>query len=522
MDKVAIYCRLSDEDEDKKNIDDDSESIQNQKNLLMKYSIEKGWDIYKIYSDDDYSGLDKDRPEFNIMIQDAENKKFDIILCKHQSRFTRDMELVEGFLHNKFIEWGIRFVTVVDGADTSDKHNKKSRQINGLVNEWYCEDVSESIKATFKTKRESGEFIGSFASYGYTKDPNNKNKLIIDEEAAEVIRQIYNWYLEGYGTQHIAYKLNEKQIPNPTTYKQKKGLKYINSSGKNGYGLWNKTTVKRILKSEIYIGNMVQHKLEKINYKSKKVVNLNQEEWIIVKNTHQPIIDEEIYNNVQNRLSSNIRSTGLGMAHLFAGKVRCLDCGSTLNKTTNQTGTMYLRCKLFATQPKKQLCSNHTIRLDELKDYVTVRLREYLYSMCNENNINNKLMQEKNIEDKLKSLEKEYRKIISDIEDRSNALKNIYIDKVKGIIDENQFKEFNCIFAEEKRILLLKQKEYELSIDKIKSKTNDTQKYLTVIKENKDFTELTHSIINRFVDYIEVGQKDKQSGNQFINIHWNF
>lgn len=522
MDKVAIYCRLSDEDKDKIDSNDDSESIQNQKNLLMKYSIEKGWDIYKIYSDDDYSGLDRDRPEFNMMIQDAESKKFDIVLCKHQSRFTRDMELVEGLLHSKFIDWGIRFVTVVDGVDTSDKHNKKSRQINGLVNEWYCEDISESIKAVFKNKRESGKFIGSFATYGYMKDPNDRNKLIIDEEAAKTVKQIYDWYLEGYGTQHIAYKLNENQIPNPTIYKQNKGLKYTNPSATDNYGLWNKTTIKRILKNEVYIGNMVQHKLEKVNYKSKKVVNLKQDEWIIVKNTHKPVISEEIYNKVQRRLSSNIRSTGLGMAYIFAGKVRCLDCGSTLNKTTNQTGTMYLRCKLFATQPEKQLCTNHTIRLDNLENIVTERLRIYLNSLSNENSISNKLMQEETIEDKLKSLEKEHKKIILDIEDRTKALKNIYLDKVKNIIDEEQFKEFNEIFSEEKKELLLKQNEIELLINEMNIKKVDTNKYLSIAKKYKDFTELTHIIVNQFIDYIEVGQKNKQTNKQVIKIHWNF
>ena len=141
MIKVAIYCRLSDEDKNKINISDDSESIQNQKTLLTKYAIQNEWDIYKIYSDDDYSGLDKDRPEWNQMLNDAETKKFNIVLCKSQSRFTRDMELVEKYLHNKFVEWGIRFIGLTDNSDTSNKGNKKQRQIMGLSNEWYCEDV---------------------------------------------------------------------------------------------------------------------------------------------------------------------------------------------------------------------------------------------------------------------------------------------------------------------------------------------------------------------------------------------
>ena len=286
MDKVAIYCRLSDEDKNKRSSTDESESITNQKNMLIKYAMAKGWNVYKIYSDDDYSGLDAERPEFNEMIKDAKAGKFNIILCKTQSRFTRDMEFVEKYLHNKFIEWNIRFVTVVDGADTSEKHNKKSRQINGLVNEWYCEDISDSIRAVLKSKQSSGKFIGSFASYGYMKDENDKNKLVIDEEASVVVRLIFNLYLQGNGAQRIVYILNEREIPNPTKYKHLKGFKYVNSQAKDNRGLWNKTTVKRILKNYMYIGHMVQHKRQKVNYKIKKIRAVPPEDWILVENTH--------------------------------------------------------------------------------------------------------------------------------------------------------------------------------------------------------------------------------------------
>ena len=160
---------------------------------------------------------------------------------------------------------------------------KKARQINGLGNEWYCEDISENIRASFKVKCEDGEFIGSFASYGYKKDPENKNKLVIDEEAANIVRMIFNWYIEGFGTQHIAFMLNQQGIPNPTKYKQKLGLNFKNSNAKDDLGLWNKTTVKRILKSEMYIGNMVQGKRRKVSYKSKKIVPTSENQFFLLK-----------------------------------------------------------------------------------------------------------------------------------------------------------------------------------------------------------------------------------------------
>jgi len=378
MNKVAIYCRLSDEDKDKNNKFDESESIQNQKKLLTKYSIENDWSIYKIYSDDDYSGLDINRPEFNHMIKDAREGKFNIILCKHQSRFSRDIEVVEKYLHRKFPEWGIRFVSLTDNVDTLDETNKKSRQINSLVNEWYSEDISRSIRATFKVKREEGKFIGSFASYGYIKDPKNKNKLIIDDEAARVIKMIFNWYLEGNGTQHISRMLNERGIPNPTKHKQRKGLNYKNSSQTDAYGLWNKTTIRRILRNEVYIGNTVQGKREKLNYKSNKIVSTSKDKWVLVENTHEPIIDNNTFEAVQKRLSKKIRSTGKGKAHIFAGKVRCMDCKSTMNKVRSGKGYEYLRCKLYLRDPKKKLCTSHSIRLDVLVDIVTERLKSHL------------------------------------------------------------------------------------------------------------------------------------------------
>ena len=165
--KVAIYCRLSEEDRNKQFETDDSNSIQNQKSMLLQYAMEQGWELYNIYSDDDYTGSDRRRPEFNRLLKDAEQHRFDIILCKTQSRFTRELELVEKYIHGLFPIWGIRFISIVDNADTANKGNKKSRQINGLVNEWYLEDMSENIRSVLTNRRKNGFHIGAFALYGY-------------------------------------------------------------------------------------------------------------------------------------------------------------------------------------------------------------------------------------------------------------------------------------------------------------------------------------------------------------------
>ena len=219
--RAALYCRLSEEDRNKGE-NDDSASIQNQKAMLLQYAAEQGWTVYDIYSDDDYAGADRSRPAFQRLIADARDGRFDIVLCKTQSRFTRELELVEKYLHNLFPRWGIRFVGLVDNADTANKGNKKARQINGLVNEWYLEDLSENIRSVLDNKRKNGLHIGSFALYGYRKDPEHKGRLLIDEEAAQVVREVFSLYAQGWGKTAIARILNDRGVPNPTAYKQAK------------------------------------------------------------------------------------------------------------------------------------------------------------------------------------------------------------------------------------------------------------------------------------------------------------
>mgnify|MGYP002572619262 CR=1 FL=1 len=210
--RAAIYCRLSEEDKGKAD-GADSGSIQNQKMLLTQYADAQGWEIYDIYSDDDYAGADRNRPEFNRLLKDAEAKRFGIVLCKTQSRFTRELELVEKYIHGLFPIWGIRFVSVADNCDTDDPGNKKTRQINGLVNEWYLEDMSESIKSVLNSRRSLGLHIGSSAPYGYAKDPAQKGHLIIDEEKAFTVREVFSLFANGQGKTSIARELNARGIP---------------------------------------------------------------------------------------------------------------------------------------------------------------------------------------------------------------------------------------------------------------------------------------------------------------------
>lgn len=295
--KCAIYCRLSKEDGGEL----ESESIQNQKSLLLKYALDREWEVFRIYSDEDYSGISEKRPAFAELICDAEKRLFDIVLCKTQSRFTRDMEQVERYIHKLFPLWGIRFIAVADNADTAIKGNKKARQIVGLVNEWYLEDLSENIRTVLDHKRRQGLYIGSFPLYGYKKS-SVKGKLEPDPEAAGVVRHIFELYLSGKSQYAICRMLNDAEIPNPATYKTLKGEAFIPSSGKSFSSKWNKTTVSRILSNRMYAGVMVQGTRRKISYKSEYIMSVPSSEWFVVEDTHEAIIDIAAFEKVQDMI----------------------------------------------------------------------------------------------------------------------------------------------------------------------------------------------------------------------------
>ena len=384
--KAAIYCRLSKEDEDKIG---ESESIQNQKSMLLQYALENGFEIYQIYSDEDYSGIDRNRPAFNSMLQAASEHQFDVVLAKTQSRFTRDMELVEKYLHGKFMEWGVRFIAVVDHVDTNDTANKKSRQINGLINEWYLEDLSTNVRSVLDHKRKEGLFIGSFARYGYCKDPNAKGKLIIDPEAADVVRRIFSMALNGIGAHKIARILNDEKIPSPTAYKQLHGIHYRSALKNTNAALWSSPTVYQILHDQLYIGNMVQGKHKKVSYKSEKTIWLPKSQWIVVENTHEPIIDEETFEAVQKIAGQkkNEYHERLGKfsyleqsENLLKGLVWCPNCQRPLVRYKNVSHGKKLWytyiCPGHADDPNR--CSFVSIREDELNEVLFTAIQSQI------------------------------------------------------------------------------------------------------------------------------------------------
>jgi len=513
--KCAIYCRLSREDEEKNG---ESESIQNQKSLLTAYALERQWEIFKIYCDEDFSGTDNTRPDFNSMINDAKKGRFDIVLCKSQSRFTRDIEVFEKYVHGRFPLWGIRFVTVTDCIDTDIKGNKKARQINSLINEWYLEDLSDSVKAVLDHKRKNGIYIGGFPLYGYKKNPDFKGKLIIDPDAAEVVRTIFSLYLEGNGKQHIANLLNKKGIPNPSSYKKLCGSGYVNGNSKNSLGLWNKNTINRILQNEMYIGTMVQGTRKKVSYKSKYLKNVQKENWIRVADTHPAIIDKETFFLVQKRLHSSIRTDNSGELHPFAGKIFCADCHSTMSKTTNiykGEKRSYLRCRLSVSGN----CSRHSIRLDSLEREVSALLAEHFNNLSSTNKLL-PMLDDFGNEAKVKKLEKQSQKLIGQLNRKTKALSDLYTDKANGNISGIQYKTISDVLQSEIEKIQKQSDSILNQIESLNKLTPDKDYKNSFLNNLVCFSSLSSEAVGIFIDRIEIGEK--QDNKQKIKIFWSF
>lgn len=459
--------------------------------------------------------MDSLRPDFNRMIEAAKAKKFQIVLCKSQSRFTRDMELVEKYIHGLFPIWGIRFIAVADNADTEVKGNKKARQINGLVNEWYLEDLSENIRMVFDLKRREGKYIGGFPIYGYQKDPADKNHIIIDPEAAEVVRQIYRWSLEGRGKQNIAYLLNQQGIPNPTRYKAERGWS-CNHPIKHDFGLWNKVTVGRMLTNEMYTGIMIQGRRKKVSYKSKVIIDTPEDQWYRVEGTHEAIIDRETFQAVQRGLKLRSRTDGTGETHLLAGLVKCADCGSTMSKCSNKNRS-YLRCKLYVDSGSQKLCTRHSVRLDQLIGLISERIRYYVQTYYE---LDAKDIQPQK-DTRREALEQEKRSLSAQLEKHSQALKTLYLDKVAGILSEGQFLELNQSFLEEKSRLErrlgrideeLTERERPEQQDELMERARELLKLETIPRE----------LVVGLIDRIAIGERNPDTGQQEVKVLWRF
>ena len=509
---VGIYARLSKEDEMNGTIDE-SESIKNQVNFLKKFVISNKWNLFDIYIDDGYTGLNFDRPDFKRIIEDVKQKKVNLIVSKNLSRLGRDYIGIGSLLEKFFPENKIRYIAVTDNIDTWEKNNSANdfSSFKSVINDFYSKNTSKDIKNSLDDKRKDGLFIGSFAPYGYIKDPKNKNKLIVDDYAASVVVKIFNLYLKGEGYNSIAYILNKEGILNPTAYKQK--ILELNIRGQNKTNFWDGTTVKTILCNLSYTGCMTQRKFEKASYKSKKLLSVSPENWIIVPDKHKAIISKEKFRSVQELINKKRRSSnvhGERTEKIFSGLVFCGDCGNYMTYVKSNPNYTQLICSGYK-RYSKSFCTRHSIKEEVLLDIVTSQIREYIKDINFEalkidaNNI--KKIQEKRVN----VIEKEIKNIQNRKNKINDILKNLYEDKVKGILSEEEFIELKDNFSSERaqldNQLINLQAKANQKVNKNEIEQNEEIE--KIIQKVLEFNEIDRLTLTKLIDRIEIFENKK-------------
>ncbi len=378
--QIAAYIRLSKDDGN-----DESLSVTNQKKIIREYLEQFFGEEYRVvdfYIDDGLTGTDYERPDFQRMLHDVETGKVNCVICKNLSRAFRNYSDQGYFLENYFPLHNTRFITIGDPKVDSFKQPETIQNlevpITGLMNDRYACKTSNDVRETFDTKRRRGEFIGAFAPYGYAKDPLDKNSLVVDEEAARVVRDIFTWFTrDGLSKSGIAKRLNELGMPNPAEYKRRSGLKYRNPYGSVNDGLWSACTITRILKSQTYIGNMVQGRQKVISYKVHDKVAVPQEQWFIKENTHEPIVDPETFAEAQRlQLRDTRTAPKQKQLYLFAGLLRCADCHKALTRKKAK-GIVYYSCRTYHEKSTTR-CSKHSIREDVLEQAVLAAIQKQI------------------------------------------------------------------------------------------------------------------------------------------------
>lgn len=370
--RAALYIRLSREDGDK----EESDSVANQRTLLTKFIEERPeMELSGYYIDDGWSGTNFDRPDFMRMMEDIRAKKVNCVIVKDLSRFGRNYIETGNYLEQIFPFLNVRFIAVNDMLDSVGNPGQMNTimvPFKNLINDEYCRDISNKVKSSLDTKRKNGEFIGAFACYGYRKDPAHKGKLMVDEPAAKVVRMIYDSFLSGMGMLAIARKLNELGIPSPSAYKTKQGMAYHLPQKNQTQPLWQDRTIRRILTNQMYCGDLVQGKNRVLNYKIQRCRQVPRSEWMIVENTHEAVIEREAFEKVQELLKRDTRvAPSAGKVHLFAGFLKCADCGRAMNRRKNvhSYGTYeYYICSTY--KQAKERCTRHTLRVDQLEEAV--------------------------------------------------------------------------------------------------------------------------------------------------------
>ena len=451
---AAMYLRLSKDDEDRDGrIKTESNSIGSQRELIRSFIREHDdLELYDVYVDDGYTGSNFDRPEFQRMMGDIEAGKVDCVIVKDLSRFGRDYIEAGRYIQKTFPALSVRFIAVTDHYDSASADMGESSivlPVKNFINDSYCRDISIKVKSQLDVKRKNGECVAPFAVYGYCKDSADKNHLVVDEYAADVVKKIFGWKMDGMATSAIAEKLNDLGILSPKEYKKSKGQNYRGGFSGAGCAKWSSIAVKRILTNEVYLGHMVQGKTEKINHKVKKCIEKPHNEWIKVNDTHEAIISEDTFVTVSNILKADGRiSPETEAINPFMGILFCGDCHEQMIRRINRykgTSKTYYIC---STKNRGEGCSRHSIEEETLKSIVSETLRTYVNTFIDEAQLFEKARALETNFEMIGSYDKEIERLKKEQDRYYGLCSALYEDLRKGVIDKDEFTRLHKDFEE--------------------------------------------------------------------------
>ena len=522
---TALYCRLSLDD----GLNGDSNSIQNQKRILEQYAIDHRFPNPQFYVDDGYSGASFNRPDFQRMMADMEDGKIGIIITKDLSRLGRNQLHTGLYIEERFPQFGVRYIAINDNVDTENAESSELMPFKNLFNEWFVRDTSRKIRAVQRAKAERGERLGTRAPYGYRKDESNRGKLVVDEEAAAVVRRIFALCAAGNGPSQIARILRQEQVLCPAMYAcQRFG------SGHSGLDMakpcnWNSDTVAAMLENELYIGNTLNMKYSTRSYKDRRKVEHPREDCMVIEGSHEALIDKEIWDIVQRVRQHKRRRTNMDEQNKWSGLVVCADCGSVMvlhRAHTMAASYNHFTCRTYKKEGA-EVCTAHYIReqiLDEvvLEDIrrVTAQAREHAQEFAAY--ISGKRSAE--VQRDIRRRTRELGALQKRARELDAIFKRLYEDSVLGRITAEQFQTLSGSYTEEMAVLREKIPGQEAAIQVLQEQVCGTDHFIALAKKYTDIRELTPELLRLFIRKIVVHEKDvkwSKHARQTVEIHYN-
>ena len=517
-DKItALYCRLSRDDE----LQGDSNSIVNQKNILSKYAKENGFKNLQYFVDDGFSGTNFNRPSWNDLIALVEDNKVGAIIVKDMSRLGRDYLKVGFYTEVMFVEKNIRFIAINDGIDSANQADSDFTPFLNIINEWYAKDTSKKIRAVMKAKGESGKHLTTRPPFGYMKSPDDKTKWIVDDEAAQIVKKIFALCLEGYGTSQIARILKDKKILTPFSYWSSKGQAF--KSSENPYN-WSADTIAGIIEKKEYLGHTVNFKTYKQSYKSKKKCTNPEEKHLIFENTHEAIIDVDTWERVQELRKNKRRPTRTGKSNMFSGIAYCADCGQKLYYCTSKYFESRQDHFVCSTSRKgKEECSTHFIRAMILEQGVLAHLKYVIGTVASYENQFRKVLgakQKAEVKKELSAKKKLLSKSESRIKELDLLFQCIYEDNVSGKISDERFEMLSANYENEQAELKQIIEKLSAEISETEEQSDNVERFISKVHKYFDLQKLTPSVLNDMVKrvYVHAPQKIDGKRTQEIDI----